>query len=152
MELQTYIEDHGGAYPRALSTCPIEKRLGICVKNWRASHDTMKSWKKNALNAAGFVWSVGRGSTTTASTAIRLQEHWEGEAAIKSQGVTFTKRCRDCSEEKQLFISQGYYMDNKSKAPRFAKRCVICCSKEKGKNGKRKANARWDFIGTEAKR
>jgi hypothetical protein len=153
MELQTYIEDHDGEYPRQHTTCPIENKLATFVRSLRQAHNrnTMKSWKKNALDAAGFVWSVGTGGHAKASDAIRLKEHLDREAEIKSHGVTFTKRCRDCSKETQLLISQGYYKSKKAKGKRIEKRTLRCCSKEKNKkNGMQKENRRWDFVGTKA--
>jgi hypothetical protein len=153
MELQTYIEDHDGEYPRQHTTCPIENKLATFVRSLRQAHNrnTMKSWKKNALDAAGFVWSVGTGGHAKASDAIRLKEHLDREAEIKSHGVTFTKRCRDCSKETQLLISQGYYKSKKAKGKRIEKRTLRCCSKEKNKkNGMQKENHRWDFVGTKA--
>jgi hypothetical protein len=73
----------------------------------------MKSWKKNALDAAGFVWSVGRGVHANASDAICLKEYWDEKAEIKSRSVTFTKRCRDCYKETQLLILQISFLLSK---------------------------------------
>jgi hypothetical protein len=148
-ELIKYLQDHDGAYPKQNSTCPVENKLASRVNDWRRDRNTMKSWKKDALDAAGFVWSVGTGSGTTTSDAIRLEEYWNEKAEIKSHGVRFTKKCRDCSKETQLLISQAYNKQA-NRGNKVFKRSLRCCSKEKDKSGKPKANSNWDFVGTEA--